>query len=34
MFPMPDTVRFISASYGVAAVATNEQKLELAKRLL
>ena len=34
MFPMPDTVRSMSASCGVAAAVTHEQKLELAERLL
>ena len=33
-FPMPDTVRSMSASCGVAAAVTHEQKLELAERLL
>ena len=32
--PMPDTVRSMSASRGVAAAVTHEQKLELAERLL
>ena len=34
VFPMPDTVRSMSASCGVAAAVTHEQKLELAERLL
>ena len=29
VFPMPDTVRSMSASCGVAAAVTHEQKLEL-----
>ena len=34
VFPMPDTVRSVSALRGVVAAAVHEQKLELAKRLL
>ena len=34
VFPMPDTVRSMSASCGVAAAVTHEQKLELVEWLL